>query len=113
MVGVPIPRLTTIPSWNSLATRRAIVCSSSLSAILCSFSTVFVAANPVYVYRWGCNTLRINVSQLHHLVHLGNSHLGSSRHSGIKVSGGTLINEVTPAVGLMSTDKGKVRFQSM
>ncbi len=30
-VGIPTPRLTIIPSWNSLAARMAIVCSSSFS----------------------------------------------------------------------------------
>src|SRR4030042_5914409 len=108
-VGIPNPRLITMPSLNSLATLKAIVCSSSRSFIL----SPLPHRHAVDIDAWRNDNLRCKAAQFHQLIHLNDGHFGRPRHDGIKVAGSALVNTVAVAVGAISPDKSQIRFQGI
>src|SRR4030042_1912134 len=109
-VGMPKPRLIIMPSLNSLATLRAIVCSSSRSFISGPFLPVISHRNAVDVYSGGNDYLRAEAAELHQLVHLDDGHFSRARHDGIKVAGSPLVDAVAVAVGFVSPHQGEIGF---
>src|SRR4030042_1929819 len=108
-VGIPKPRLIIIPSLNSLATRSAIVCSSSRSFILRPLSH----NNPVDIDAGSNDYLGTKTTEFHQFVHLDDSHLSRARHDGIKVTGGALVNTVAVAVGRRRPHQSEISLEGV
>src|SRR4030042_1136104 len=94
-VGMPTPRLMIIPSWNSLAARMAMVCSSSLSPgivlLLHSLQGLVPEPrllgshhHPLHVDPGRHDGLRVELAQLHHLVPFGDGHPRRAGHHGVE-----------------------------
>src|SRR3990172_2821917 len=108
-VGMPTPRFTIMPSWNSLVARRAMVCSSSRSLSVSTTSRSLRSDDDaVHVNAGSHNPLGVELSQLHHLVHLGNGHVRGARHGGVEGAGRAVVDEVAVAVGLVGANEREV-----
>src|SRR4030042_1705216 len=108
-VGIPNPRLIPMPSLNSLATLKAIVCSSSRSFILSP-----LPHRPAGdIDAWRNDNLRVKAAQFHQFIHLNDGHFGRARHHGIKVAGSTLVNTVAVAVGAVGPHQSEIGLQGI
>src|SRR3972149_1805384 len=101
---MPNPRLMTMPSWNSRATRRAIVCSSSRAFI----SGSFPGHHAVDIDAGGDDYFGVKSAERYQLVHLGDGNSGGARLDRAEVAPRPLVDQIAVAVGPVSAHQGEV-----
>src|SRR6516164_10743069 len=100
---MPIPRLTSMPERNSVATRLAMIVWLSMVSAL----------GYEIVDEWGRRDDVIGSDQSHGNDILGrdNHSVGRHRHHGIEVARGERVGEVAEIVGKEGVDQREVRVQ--
>src|SRR3972149_2565076 len=105
-VGMPMPRLTTMPSRSSRATLRAI--SSRVKP------SDFISLRLHYALHVDArrdDDLGVQRSCRHDLLRLGDGNLSGGSHHGVEVAGRHAVDQVAHGVGPLGADKGEVGAQ--
>src|SRR3972149_7972070 len=100
-VGMPMPRLTTMPSRSSRATLRAM--SSRVKP------SDFISLRLYYALDVDArrdDDLRVQGAGGHDLLRLGDGDVGGGRHDGVEVAGRLLEDQVAHGIGPVGAGEG-------
>src|SRR5688572_1681691 len=105
-VGSPMPRFTVMPSLSSRATRRAISSLVKPADIMTRCLDDALYKNPRRH-----DTLRVELTRLDNLLHLGDRYLRGSRHRLVEIAPRLPVRQIPQPVGLVAADEGEISCQ--